>query len=646
MRMFSGRYLVRALAALAGAGLLGCSDGGSSQLPATPESEAPAEDGLAEAYAFFKDQFVSQLGFDQRFPIGYGFHYGLVSERLSVRGQSPKGQATLIFAEERVVATLEDVPPDQEFDLWFVKNVEGSGRTVMPEAGDQLFKVGAFTGVSTFGGRLLDTGVGANVHFDLDMVVVTRAGQDPTTSRIAVGSRTLFEKRFFRERRGQGLDPVTGTLSNRVETTDPLVRRGASLFFGQTFGGNGRTCGTCHPAENNLTIDPAFIATRPPSDPLFVAEFDPALALLENPALLRSQGLILENVDGFDKPPVMRGVPHTFALATQQGLDNAGLGFPAAPPDRRTGWGGDGSPGRGTLNEFAFGAVMQHFTKDLRRRPGTDFRIPTQEELDALEAFQLFSGRQRLVDARALVFRDARAEQGRTLFLNVDGGAQCAVCHKDLGATGGDVDEPPTAEVRSFATGTRVLTPELPADDGFLAPHVFAESTIGNASFNVPSIIEAAGTAPTFHNNGAADIEGAVSFYASDNFRRNPIGRDFRIRLGEAQIESLGAFLRSLSAAEKIRQVRKRVEFVRGNRSSGNTLILDLAIADAQHAFDLLAPKALYPIAQDSLASVKQTLIAARAQGDASRQALMDEALLQLGRAKAELFSANPKNEF
>ena len=69
--------------------------------------------------------------------------------------------------------------------------------------------------------------------------------------------------------------------------------RNRRLFTNETFGGNGRTCGTCHPAQNNLTIDPTFIATLPQSDPLFVAENNPALAALEIPALLRGRGLIV-----------------------------------------------------------------------------------------------------------------------------------------------------------------------------------------------------------------------------------------------------------------------------------------------------------------------------------------------------------------
>ncbi|PYM37252.1 MAG: hypothetical protein DME15_01830, partial [Candidatus Rokuibacteriota bacterium] len=65
-----------------------------------------------------------------------------------------------------------------------------------------------------------------------------------------------------------------------------LVAKGRDLFFNETFAGNGRTCGTCHPEENNFTIDPAFIARLPKDNPLFVAEFNPALKEnFENPAL-------------------------------------------------------------------------------------------------------------------------------------------------------------------------------------------------------------------------------------------------------------------------------------------------------------------------------------------------------------------------
>jgi hypothetical protein len=99
-----------------------------------------------------------------------------------------------------------------------------------------------------------------------------------------------------------------------AEDDDGLVLEGQRLITEETFGGNGRTCATCHAATNNFTIDPEFIRGLDHNDPLFVAEFDPALRNLERPRLMRSRGLILENLDGFENPGVMRGVPHTLGL--------------------------------------------------------------------------------------------------------------------------------------------------------------------------------------------------------------------------------------------------------------------------------------------------------------------------------------------
>src|SRR5262249_13693136 len=83
---------------------------------------------------------------------------------------------------------------------------------------------------------------------------------------------------------------------------------GADLFLRETFNGNGRSCATCHRVENNFTIDPAFIATLPPSDPLFIAETNPTLANLERPEQMRAKSLILENLDGTLPDPNVRFV--------------------------------------------------------------------------------------------------------------------------------------------------------------------------------------------------------------------------------------------------------------------------------------------------------------------------------------------------
>jgi cytochrome c peroxidase len=634
-----------------------------SQLTEVPS--AVTEDALVDAYNTFKSQFVTFKGFDKTWPIGYGYHPGLSTEKLVVgTGQTPKGQAKIQFAIRNasgaittpglITATIDDIPANTDFDLWFVKNIAGTGKTVKPESGDQMVKVGSFNaGPSANGGKTLSVPITSTQNstldiFDLDMVVVTRVGQSPTASRISVGSRTLFEKKFFRDLHNnhQGLDPLPAgvSLSNTVETNDPLVKRGAFLFFNETFGGNGRTCGSCHRAENNLTLDPAFIATLPQSDPLFVAENNPNLANLENSAMLRSNAVNVENLDGFNKQGVFRTVQHTFALATTIGLDQATDNFPLAPPDHRLGWSGDGAPGRGTLNEFGFGAIMQHFPKDLARRPGTDFRIPTQEELDSLEAFQLFTGRQKFVDATALRIRDTGAEAGRTLFLTGgQGGAQCTSCHLDMGQINGFS---PLGVNFVLATGTNQLIkpPTFPFDDGFEGPRPVATPQQGDGSFNVQPLIEAADTAPFFHNGAKATIEDAVTFYTTPDFANSPSG--FVITLSPTQIANIGAFLRVLNAAENIRQVRKRATFVRDNRSSGNTQILTIALRDVQDAINDLQQKNLNQTARNDLATAKLSIQTAQANADSARPPYLDNAITWLNLASTDLFTSNPNGDF
>jgi len=156
-----------------------------------------------------------------------------------------------------------------------------------------------------------------------------------------------------------------------------LINEGRHLFFNETFGGNGRTCGTCHAEDNNFTIDPRSISKLPGDDPLFVAErkgHNPLKHDFEKPELMHKLGLILENTNGFDNGFTMRSVPHMLAMRTSitRPTDNANDGT-SNPPDERTGWSGDGSPTdldatpelRGTLRQFTVGALFQHFPKTL-----------------------------------------------------------------------------------------------------------------------------------------------------------------------------------------------------------------------------------------------------------------------------------------
>jgi hypothetical protein len=163
-------------------------------------SSALVFEGLADAIATFQTQ-VTTFSLDAPFRIGFGPHPGLNTENVTSGGFPAKGEAELDFATNTVRATLDDVGSGGSFDLYFVKNVEGSGRTVRPESGDTLLRAGGFTSATPGPGvppgrRVLTAQLSqTNMRFDIDLVVVTRAGSLPSSSRIAVGARTLLEKR-------------------------------------------------------------------------------------------------------------------------------------------------------------------------------------------------------------------------------------------------------------------------------------------------------------------------------------------------------------------------------------------------------------------------------------------------------------------
>jgi mono/diheme cytochrome c family protein len=337
-----------------------------------------------------------------------------------------------------------------------------------------------------------------------------------------------------------------------------LVEEGRRIFFEETFEGNGRTCGTCHPATHNFTIDAEFIRAlhrRNPFDPLFVAEFVPELERLEDPELMHERGLILENLDGFTPTaPVFRGVPHNIGMS---------VSIKAAPthggPDRdAVGWSGNGAPGAGTIRDFLAGAITQHFPQTLARVPGDDFRLPTPEEADAVEAFMLSLGRKDELDLEAMSFADPDVEAGRRLFLGEDGANRsCSFCHGNAGANTDDgLNE-------NFDTGTHGLDPSLPPDDGF------GRGTRADGTFNTVSLVEAADTPPFFHNNSAETIEDAVEFYTTDMFADSPEGGDRgAFNLTPLQVEQVAAFLRAINA--------------RFNLSNSNVLSVEAAGLDIQ----------------------------------------------------------------
>jgi mono/diheme cytochrome c family protein len=421
------------------------------------------------------------------------------------------------------------------------------------------------------------------------------------------------------------------------ELSDPraaLIAEGREIFFKETFEGNGRTCGTCHPAAENFTLTPAFIARLPPDDPLFVAETNPDLAEgFENPMLMRRFALILENLDGFGDLAndfTLRGIPHLLALGTS--VESA--------EGPRTGWSGDGAPGDGSLRAFASGAVIQHFPKTTDRVAGADFRLPSDRELDALEAFQLSLGRREDPEL-PLALQGVVASRGQEIFLD-DTLGKCNICHFNAGANGDPEIFGPGAGNRNFNTGVEDL-PDQPADlTGELVPPDDGFGTPGDGEFNTPSLVEAADTGPFFHNNAIETIEGAVAFYNGDAFNNSPAGQLLAgatgsgINLDGTQVVEVAAFLRVVNALENIRSTIALLEQSIVAKRAQMKGLLGLALAETDDAVGVLAGAGLAPQAVAHLTEARR-LTARASKGLFFRIGPIRQAIRQQEAARAAL---------
>jgi hypothetical protein len=455
--------------------------------------------------------------------------------------------------------------------------------------------------------------------------------------------------------------PRLGTLSSALTAQDRLsacrqdprvvtglvtaeVCAGARLFFDETFEGNGRTCGSCHPAANNFALDAAFVSSLPASDPLFVFERDAQLATLETRFLRQSAG-ILENVDGFEDLTnkfVVRSVPHMLSLATSIAPDPTD--GTSTPPVQRVGWSGDG-PGDGSLRQFFSAAVNQHFPKDLSRTPGASFRSPSAQELDLALAFQLSLGRDNELDLAQVNLFDADANEGKRAFIDPNRG-RCNECHANAGA-----NSLVTGKNRNFDTGTgrAPIFGDVPApfDGGFGGQDLdepnfdtFGRGVLdafGDGTFSTPSLIESADTAPFFHTNAFFPIEAAVGFYVGPQFLASPAGRELEakfgspVQFGSDDLGRIARFLRVLNAAfnldiakQRLRAAQTILSRFQNQQLAVQQGLLRLASVEIDDALEVLIDTpvvpVLHPEAQERLALAKTEIAAALAATAASQR--------------------------
>ncbi|WP_051560216.1 hypothetical protein [Marinobacterium jannaschii] len=641
---FHRRKLVRAVAAST---LLATVVIGWPYLPEqTPQQDVSAigdVDALKDLYQRWQDVYV-QTGGDRRLALPLGYSKGL-----SAQFTEAAGQAAVDLIDGSLKVSVTGLEPQQQYQVWLIDNRPGAGQNVKPEQADTLLMVGELThqdGIATLE-MALDL---AQLNgMELDLISVTRKGVSPVEAGLLYGAPTLFQRMYHSSRSAtlalrqdsapealtesaspfSFLVPKAHAIPQNSAAFAKLVRDGEILFFEETFAGNGRTCGTCHPADNNFTIDPKFVASLPPNDPLFVAENNPALEDLEVPSLMRELGLILENVDGFENPGVMRGVPGVAAMAVsttpEPGADNP-------TPMSRLGWGGDGAPGDGSLRSFAIGAVTQHAPQTLARIEGQDFRLPTEYELDAMEAFQMSLGLQQDLDLASMTMNEPLAEAGRQLFLNEDDqgnsvrAGKCHSCHADAG---GNVSQgflnvagitPPGDYNLNLDIGFqdigdtlgRILEPGLnPQDQGVgRDPHPSGVG-FGTGAFNIPRLVEAADSGPYGHDNAFLTLESFLGFYFTPEFVTSPAaaivqnidgsigpGGPFAntLNINNSEMSAIAAFLRVLNARENVRQAVQSMDNIyKVKRKASHKRAYNALLANIDDAIEVLDAAKLGP---------------------------------------------------
>jgi cytochrome c peroxidase len=664
---------------------------GGLALVAVSADEDPPNTGMADPVALVTafDRFAAAGDDGTLLVLSLSNLRGISSEPVNAGGS-----VRVDLTTGTVVSNVQLLPLDATFDLWLVDNQPAPGHTTLAEPADTLLRVGTYAVASGRHRLSVVLGPTAFTGFFPDRAFVVRAGESPLNAFVLTGPSTLFDRLRRRQVRflgdetaALGFDPTSP--ATRAAHFARLVAQGRRLFLNEVFDGNGRTCGTCHVESNNFTVDPELISTLPPSDALFIAETNPALAALESPDLMRRFGLILVNADGFDplRGFVLRGTQNVQALGnstTPQDpsffIDFTTNGRNPNPPER-LGWGNDGAP----LRDFALVAIVQHAPRTLSRTPGLDFRVPTDEELDALVAYQLPIGRQEDFNLPSLQLKSTLASSGKTLYLDSGnlfepGHKNCNGCHFNGGGTAGmsfnsqtpgfpDMDGSPRGFNVGFTTSVNdiplALALGLPRDGGF-GLLLTAFGSLGNTEdlpppfgrleleeFNTPPVVESADTGPFFHNHTITDLESAVAFYGTPAFQTSIPGR-FAIPVSisadpnDPEVQAIAAFLRVLNALENIRSSINVAERARSTtRAADKRELAGLSLAETVDAMQVLSQGALARPNESGMLSARVRLLAARLALDAARHLqvslaidrLLDVAVGHLRAARTELAS-------
>lgn len=309
-------------------------------------------------------------------------------------------------------------------------------------------------------------------------------------------------------------------------------KAGKRLFDNETFGGNGRTCVTCH-SHGTGTVSPQDAQARyaaDPNDPLFVHDGSDdgaghGVTRMLNDATIRIQLSLPPNVS-------LAGDPSARSVVVTRGIPTT-LNTPALDPVLML----DGR--QPNLEAQALGAMHDH---------AQAVSFPTTSQLQELVAFEksksFFSSaalERYARDGVAPTLPAGKTEseiRGRRLFEDIVDPADpkaglCAACHagpmlNETGVNGETLGIPRHTRFISigvselnaahnpvrhyvFTNGDNTTTDVFSPDPGLAL--VTGRAEHANA-FKTPSLWGAAKTAPYFHDNSAKTLEDVMNHYA------------------------------------------------------------------------------------------------------------------------------------
>ena len=297
---------------------------------------------------------------------------------------------------------------------------------------------------------------------------------------------------------------------------------GEQIFFQETFGGNGRTCSTCHDPRNEFTVSPDLAQARfqlDPGGPLFrPLDSDDGLGrdytTVLSRAVFRVTIPLHPSVTRVDDPgrrtiTVWRGVPS---------IANVALTAPYLQDGRAR-----------TLQEQALGAIRDHMEPTRR---------VLDKELDSLSLFMremYYPLRLRSLDGPpdplprtpgfSIPVPGPAALRGKAVF-----DLHCRTCHD--GELGADPANPAASRFSDVfvsetnAPGFPLLQLAFAMPDGTVAvaetPDPGRAAITGDLrdlnTFDTPSLRGVKHTAPYFHDNSAGTLEQVIDHY-NDHFQ-------------------------------------------------------------------------------------------------------------------------------